>query len=105
MRWIVTEVVVALILVACKGEFVVESTGEPYLITESESCNKAGYCSTCSPGFDGKMKCEHKFSSFCSGTKRVSIEVTPTFGYYEKDPEVLTKKLVRKKVKELSPCL
>lgn len=42
------------------------------------SCNYTGFCFTCMPGFDGKMNCGAKLSSYCSGTQKVEVGITPT---------------------------
>ena len=51
--------------------------------TQKVSCSKAGYCFTCLPGFDGKMKCGVKFSAFCPGRQDASVRVVQERITYE----------------------
>lgn len=74
----------AILLVGCTPppEKVAEVSFPSYIEERSAGCSHAGYCFTCMPGFDLKMTCGPKFSSFCPGTRTFKAKVTPLEVYY-----------------------
>lgn len=66
----------ALLLTGCDPE-VSRDIGKTTTQSREVSCHKFGYCFTCMPSLNGKMKCTMKFSQFCPGKRNATLEVTP----------------------------
>lgn len=54
-----------------------EAAGDFTFKIVTTGCYTTGFCFSCMPGFDGKMSCGYKFSSFCSGSRKEEIKERP----------------------------
>lgn len=95
---------VIILLASCKGEFVVDETGESWVQAENISCTKCDFCHSCGLNFNGDMTCGFKHSCLCPGIKKVLVEITPYTGHYEKEPKKFINKQSRKVIKDMTSC-
>lgn len=72
-----------LLLSSCNEVVATRVTGEPREEIRKGSCTHTSYCYTMMPGFDGSMKYSFKLSSFCPGTRKEKVLVTPIEKEYE----------------------
>lgn len=75
--------VLVIALAGCDSVTHTEKTSEPFERVEKRSSTHADYCFTCAPGFDGKSKCQFKFSAFCPCSYSAKVLVQPVIRTYE----------------------
>jgi len=96
--------VVMLLTVSCKGDFIIDRASKPDIQEETISCDKCDYCYTCGLNFDGDYSCGMRYSCSCDGEQKAISETITYAGHYEKEPDITVYKHSKQIIKRLTDC-